>query len=180
MNIRTMTDNKTLFCVLIIMFAVATRIFPHPVNFTPMGAVALFAGACIYDRRVWLVPVGALLISDAFIGFYHPLEMLFVYLGFAVCITIGRTFLYKKQNALRIGGAAFASATVFFVLSNFGVWTSGLYYPMTTAGLAECYILALPFFGNTLAGDLFYAVFLFGLADFLQKRMPERDKLGTV
>jgi hypothetical protein len=145
------------------------RLYPHPVNFTPVAAIGLFTGAYISDRRVWLVPVMALLLSDAIIGFYQPLIMLFVYLGFAVSVLIGRVFLYKERTFVRISSSAVVSATVFFILSNFGVWFSGLYYPMTGSGLAQCFVLALPFFGNILCADLFYAIFLFGILETLQK-----------
>ena len=179
MNMKILAENKTAICIFLILLAAATRLFPHPLNFTPMGAIGLFAGAYFYDRRVWLVPVIALLVSDAVIGFYQPLVMLFVYLGFAVSVFIGSTLLYRTRTAFRLGVSAVVTATVFFILSNMGVWLTGLYYPMTRAGLVECYILALPFFGNTLLGDLFYVACLFGIVEMIQSWVNARSKLST-
>ena len=76
--------------------------------------------------------------------------------------SVGRYALSQKRSVLRIGGAAIASATILFVLSNFTLWLTGLYYPMTFEGLTLCFVRAIPFYGYTLAGDFFYAAVLFG------------------
>ncbi len=152
----------------LIILAVLSRLVPHPANFTPVAALGVFAGAYLSDRRYWLIPLAAVLISDIFIGFYNPVAMLFVYLGFAVSAVIGRMLLLEKRNAILLGSSALVSAVVFFVFSNLGVWLAGLYYPMTMAGLVQCYVMAIPFFGNTLFGDIFYVVILFGIYEAAQ------------
>jgi len=162
-------------CCLLIVFAVATRLVPHPVNVTPIGAVGLFSGAYLATRRAWLIPVIALLLSDLIIGFYEPLTMLFVYSGFVFSALIGRLLLQKHQTFMRIGSAAVLSASLFFVLSNFGTWLSGTLYSMTFAGLIECYIAAIPFYGNTLAGDVVYSFALFGLYFLLQQTVMNQN-----
>jgi hypothetical protein len=101
--------------------------------------------------------------------------MLFVYLGFALSAFVGRLLLSEKRSSLNLGGAAFSSATLFFIVSNFGTWLSGTLYPMSLAGLADCYVMAIPFYGNTLLGDLFYVVVLFGLFEGSQVWMQKRD-----
>ncbi len=167
--------TKSVFLYGLILLAVLSRLIPHPLNFTPIGALGLFAGAYMVDKRVWLLPLCALLISDFFIGFYEPVAMLFVYLGFALSVSIGRLLLSEKRTTLRLGGAAISSATLFFIVSNFGTWLSGTLYPMSLAGLTECYIMAIPFYGNTLAGDLFYVIVLFGIYEGIQAWMQKQQ-----
>jgi len=170
-----MLKHKNTILLLLVFFAVLSRLIPHPVNFTPIGALGLFAGAYIIDKRVWLLPVCALLLSDFFMGFYEPIVMLFVYLGFALSTFIGRILIFKERTFLRLGGAALFSATLFFILSNFGTWLSGVLYPMSLAGLTECFIMAIPFYPNTLLGDLFYVLVLFGLFEGMQAWMQKRN-----
>ncbi len=159
---------------LLIIIAVFTRLIPHPENFTSIGAVGLFAGAYLSSRLALLVPLLALIISDAVIGFYDPVVMFFVYLGLACSVLIGRVLLLQQISIIRLGGSAVISACAFFILSNFGMWASG-YYSYTLDGLISCYLLAIPFFKNTFAGHLFYAFCLFGIYELLRtslKRLP--------
>lgn len=152
-----------------ILAAAAARLVPHPPNFTPIGAMALFGGATFADWRLaFAVPLGAMFVSDIALGImagdpsitFH-LHMPFVYLAFAVQVVLGMVFL-RRLSVLRVGSVAFAGALQFFVLTNFAVWAVGNWYPKTWAGLAECYVAALPFFQNQLLGDLFYSAILFG------------------
>ena len=170
-----MLKHKNIFLLILVLLAVLSRLIPHPLNFTPIGALGLFAGAYIIDKRVWLLPVCALLLSDFFVGFYEPIGMLFVYIGFALSAFIGRLLLSDKRTSLRLGGAALSSATLFFIVSNFGTWVSGTLYPMSLAGLTECFVMAIPFYGNTLLGDLFYVAVLFGLFEGLQVWIQKRN-----
>lgn len=158
---KFLTEKHGLFYLLVIL-VVATRLLPHPMNFAPIGALGLFSGAYVMNRRSWLIPLAALFISDLIIGFYTPIIMLSVYVSFAISAVLGRYALSHKRTVLRIGGAAIASASILFVLSNFTLWSTGLYYPMTFEGLTLCFVKAIPFYGNTLAGDFFYVTVLFG------------------
>ena len=162
MKSKLFFESGIWLCFLLILLTVMSRLVPHPPNFNPVAALGLFAGVYIGLRRYWMIPLAALLFSDFIIGFYHPIEMLFVYIGFAASAIIGRVFLLRKHNMVQLGASVLYSAIIFFILSNFGVWLTGLHYPMTVAGLIQCYVMALPFFGNTLFGDLFYVVILFG------------------
>jgi len=105
--------------------------------------------------------------------------MLFVYLGFAANILIGRQFLLQKRSIPSLFGASLASAVIFFIFSNFGVWLTGMMYPMTFAGLSECFVMAIPFFGNTLIGTFVYVVVLFGLYETLQEWVGRQQKIHT-
>jgi len=80
-----------------------------------------------------------------------------------------------------VGGAALTSSVLFFVLTNFGVWLVSDLYPRTAAGLVGCYIAAIPFFRNTLAGNAFYTLVLFGGFALAQRYIPVlRQELVTV
>ena len=144
-----------------ILVAAALRLVPHPPNFTPIGAMALFSGAYLGRKGViaFAAPLGALLLSDLVLGFYRGMPT--VYFSVALVVIIGWMSL-QRVSPLRIGAAAIASSVLFFVVTNFGMWLSSGFYPRTLAGLQACYVAAIPFFQNTVAGDLFYATLLFG------------------
>lgn len=155
-----------------IVLAAALRLAPHPWNFTPVGAIALFSGAMVRDRRIaFLFPVVVMFATDLIIGF-NQLSPL-VYASFLLSVGIGR-FLNQKRNVLRIGGATLLGALQFFIITNFGVWAFLNGYPRTGGGLVACYLAGVPFFWNTLAGDAVYATLLFGgfaLAERLAPRL---------
>ena len=152
--------------------AAALRLVPHPPNFSPIDAMALFSGA--YVARRWLsfvAPLAALFLSDLVLGFYHGVTT--VYGTVAVIVLIG-WWISSNRSAVRIAAGAVAGSITFFVITNFGMWLFSGFYPVTGAGLVACYTAASPFFQNTLAGDLFYAALLFGgfaLAEHLVPRL---------
>jgi hypothetical protein len=150
--------------------AAALRLVPHPPNFSPIDAMALFSGAYLGRRGLaFVAPLGALLLSDLFLGFYHG--MAFVYGAVALVVVIG-WWVSSRRTPLRIGGAALVSSVLFFVLTNFGMWLFSGFYPRTLSGLVTCYVAAVPFFQNTLAGDLFYTALLFGGFALLERGVP--------
>lgn len=156
-----------------ILLAALSRLLPHPWNFSPLEAMALFAGAHIAQR--WastLVPLLALFISDIFLGFYEGIWV--TYFCFAMIALAGRWL--RGGGASRIAFFGLASATGFFVVSNFSVWALGTMYPHTAAGLLSCYISAIPYFHNQLAGVAFYSLVLFGGYALL---MRARGKTST-
>lgn len=151
---------RTILVFAVIVFAAALRLAPHPWNFTPVGAIALFSGAMVRDRRLaFLFPLLVMFATDAIIGF-NKLSPL-VYASFLISAGIGRC-LRHKRHIFRIAGATFLGALQFFLITNFGVWAFLNSYPRTGTGLAACYIAGIPFFWNTLAGDAIYASLLFG------------------
>jgi hypothetical protein len=171
---------KPRFLVLasMILAAAASRLIPHPPNMTSLTAVALFGGAYFSDRRLaFLVPLSALFFSDLILGFYHHMEV--VYLSFALIVAIG-LWLQKRRTVLPIAGAALVSSVLFFVLTNFGVWAFDAFYPKTLEGLIACYVAAIPFFRNTLIGDLLYTAVLFGGFAMFERLLPAlRDHGAT-
>jgi hypothetical protein len=154
-----------------ILVAATLRLVPHPPNFTPIGAMALFSGAYLGRKGViaFAAPLGALLLSDLVLGFYRGMPT--VYFSVALVVIIGWLSL-QRTSPLRIGAAAIASSVLFFVVTNFGMWLSSGFYPRTLAGLEACYVAAIPFFQNTVAGDLFYATLLFGGWKVAETMMP--------
>ena len=160
----------------LIVLGVIARLVPHAWNFTPIGALGLFAGANCRPRIAWLVPLSSLLLADLILGFYSPITMGFVYLGFLAGPFIGRWLITPRRSVRRIGSAVLMSSTVFFVVSNFGVWLGG-FYPLTPSGLVECYVLAIPFYGAMLLGDGLYAAILFGGQEMLAAALRRRADL---
>jgi hypothetical protein len=161
---------RAMLLVAMILGAAAMRLLPHPSNFTPIGALALFAGAHFDDKRfAFIVPLAAMFLSDILIGFHGQMPV--IYGAFAVIVAMG--FLLKeKKTALKVTGASLIAATFFFVVSNFAVWASDRLYPITLQGLVTCYIAAIPFFQNWLAGTLFYAALLFGGFALAERKLP--------
>jgi hypothetical protein len=143
----------------IILFAVILRLIPHPPNFAPIAALALFGGVYLDKKYALLVPLIALFFSDMFLGFYAGMGA--VYGSFFLTGCIGLWIKHHKRVTTIIGGACFSSL-LFFMLTNFNYWYSDAYYPKTMAGLLDSYISALPFFRNTVLGDLFYTGVFFG------------------
>ena len=163
---------RLLLALAIIVIAAALRIAPHPWNFTPVGAMALFSGAIIKDRRLaFAFPLLALFAGDLFVGFYKPSLMLIVYASFLLSVGIGLS-LRRRRTTLRIAGATLLGSAQFFLVSNFAVWWLLDSYPKTGAGLASCYAAGLPLFKNTLAGDACYAALLFGLFALAEHFVP--------
>jgi hypothetical protein len=151
---------RTILVFTLILLAAALRLAPHPWNFTPIGAIALFSGATVRHRRMaFLFPVLVMLATDAIIGF-NKLSPL-IYASFLLSVLIGR-LLNQKRNVPRIVGATFLGSMQFFLVTNFGVWAFLGTYPRTAAGLAACYIAGVPLFWNTLTGDAVYTALLFG------------------
>lgn len=165
-----MTANHARLAAILtaIFVAAALRLLPHPPNFTPIGAMALFGGAYFGRRALaFAAPLGALLLSDMVLGFHSG--MAYVYGSVALIVLIGWA-VAKRKSAINIALAAVASSVLFFTVTNFGTWATGELYPPTFAGLTACYIAAIPFFQNTLAGDLFFTALLFGGFALLEHR----------
>jgi len=154
----------------LIALAAAVRIAPHPWNFTPIGAMALFSGAMFRDRRfAFLFSLAALAAGDVFLGFHRLIPV--VYASFLIEVLIG-TWLKERRNVLRISLAVFLGALQFFLITNFAIWRIYDAYPHTAAGLLSCYITGIPLLGNTLAGDAVYAGLFFGIFALAERYFP--------
>jgi hypothetical protein len=163
-----MLNPRWMVLIAMILAAALSRLAPHPPNLTSVTAVALFGGAYFSDRRLaFVVPLVALFLSDLVLGFYRHMEV--TYLSFALIAWLGQ-WLSQNRSVPRIAGAALASSLLFFLTSNFGVWLFGSMYAFTLHGLVACYVAAIPFFWNTVGGDLIYTALLFGGFTLLERR----------
>jgi len=173
----TANNSRILALLSAILLAAALRLVPHPPNFAPIGAMALFSGAYLGRRTLaFVAPLAAMLLSDTVLGFHSG--MIFVYASVALITILGAMTL-RKRSPVRIGLAAVAGSVLFFAVSNFGVWALGDMYPHNIAGLVACYVAAIPFFQNTLAGDLFYATLLFGGFRIAELLVPQLEARGA-
>ena len=168
----SLDNNTRLLALLTAIFAAAAlRLVPHPPNFSPIAAMALFSGAYVARKPLaFVAPFGALIISDIALGGFYP-GMNFVYLSFALTVLIGWA-VARRKTPLTIVAAAVSSSVLFFILTNFGMWLFSGIYPLTQAGLVACYVAAVPFFQNTLAGDLFYTALMFGGFALAERLFP--------
>lgn len=173
--------------ILFVLVAALSRLFPHPPNFTAVGAIALFGGA--YFKRkylAFLIPFLALFISDLFLnnvvyakmfpdsyeGFVFFREgSIFIYGAFLLIVLLGMTRLKNKIKLKSVFLTSIIASLLFFIITNFGVWAQSIVlYPKTFSGLMACYIAGIPYFWNTLAGDLFFCGVFFGSFEFLKSR----------
>ena len=140
-------DRIQKIVLLIVIFGVICRLIPHPPNFSPVTAIALFGGLNFSDKRIaFSIPLIVLFLSDLILGI--SVINLFVYTGFLTIV-----FLGTKIKSIKFGNIILSSF-IFFLISNFGVWIIG--YPKNIEGLILCYTMAIPFFGYSIAGDLFF------------------------
>ena len=139
--------QKENLLILFILIAIWFRLIPHLPNFTPITSLALFSG--LMFKRRWLsvtIPILAMILSDLVLGFSEI--TIWVYLGISAISMV--SWFQRKININSI----LISSLVFFIISNFGVWVIG--YPHTMNGLLTCFTLAIPFFGYSILGDLFW------------------------
>jgi hypothetical protein len=163
--------------IVMTVLAALLRLAPHPTNFSPIGSVALFGGARLRSWQAYLVPILALAITDPIRsrmeGGYPAYSQgtIIVYGSFLISVFLGRTFLRNTNSPLRIASVVFAGSLQFFLITNFFSWIEMVqFYPRSLAGLAGCYVAALPFYGRTLLSDLFFSAVLFGVYAFVTRR----------
>lgn len=179
---------KLRFSIALIFLAALTRLLPHPDNFTPIGAMALF-GAAYFSRQMLTlaVPFMALFVSDLllnniiysqyFTGFTF-ITSWWIYAAFGLMMLVGWLLLRKKVTPARVVAASLIASAVFFFVSNFSTWSGTALYPKTAAGLMACYAAGLPFLKNTVMGDLFFSAVMFGTYEWAMrgKWMMKVDK----
>jgi cation transport ATPase len=162
---------------LLVVLCVVLRVIPHPANFAPVGATAVFAGRTMKPWMALTLLAVAMFIGDAILALQrgYPLVSLvtaFVYGGFFVQALLGRALRSKKGGVI---AAAVLGALGFFALSNFGVWIGSAIYPHAAAGLLTCYVAGLPFLGRTLLADVAFSVALSALYKQVATRLePDR------
>jgi len=165
---------------IIILIGAGLRLVPHPPNFAPVTAVALFSGVYFTRRKALLLPILAMVISDIFIGYYELGLMIAVYGSFLLFVILG-FWLKNHKKWYTVLGSSFLAAVIFFLLTNFAVWIFTPWYAKTIPGILQCYLMALPFFRNTLLGNLFYVPLFFGTFELvkilIRKKIASTDKV---
>ncbi len=132
----------------------------HIWNFTPIIAMSLFSGAKIKDKRfAFIIPLSAMIITDAFLGFYQGI--LLVYFALVIITAFG-FLLQRTKNLIYILPATLGASCIFFLVTNFALLYPTTLYPHTTLGVIASYLAAIPFFRNAIVGDLIYSTILFG------------------
>jgi hypothetical protein len=160
-------NNTILVFVALFVLVLLSRWTAHIWNFTLVGGAFLFAGAYFQDKKVSMaLMLSSMLVSDFIIGF-HP-EMLVVYLAYAIIVGLGY-LLTVQSNRLKVLGFSLLGSFLFYVITNFAVWYGSGIYPLTGAGLIECYTLAIPFYRNQLISDVVFAFAFFETAKALVK-----------
>ncbi|MBT4207405.1 hypothetical protein HOE22_03575 [Candidatus Woesearchaeota archaeon] len=156
-------NKRTMTILSLLILAVITRLLPHPPNVAPITGMALFAGSTFNDKRLaFILPLLCMFVTDIFLGFHMIIP--FVYLSFMFISYLG------IRSEKITNGTILGSSLIFFLISNFGVWLLG--YPHTLTGLISCYTLAIPFFANTIIGDLFFTHSLSYSFNKLEKKYP--------
>ncbi len=190
MDKRQPITLRTGIIIGMILFAALSRLLPHPPNVTPVGAMALF-GAAYFGKKYWaiIIPLVALWVSnlllnnivyaqmypEAYTGFtWFGYNAPFVFGAIALIAVLGFGLL-KIITVKNTVLASLLASTVFFLVTNFGTWAVGMLYPMSLEGLVACYTAALPYFLNTLVGDLFFVGVLFGSFELLKDRFPKLE-----
>lgn len=152
---------KVVIAILLVIIGVIARLMPHAWNVAPMAAIALFSGAFLGKKYALFVPIIALLLSDIVVGFYDWKLALSVYSSYALIGLIG-IMIGKKPDMKNIFVASLVGSLTFFFLTNWSFWQFSSWYAHTGHGLLACYVQALPFFRNTIVGDLSFNFILFG------------------
>jgi len=168
----------------VIFMAAMLRLLPHWPNFTPIAAMALFAGTYLDKKQyAFAIPIAAMFLSDLVIGLNANMPA--VYLSFAITVLIGM-IIRKKVNVGSVFMASFSSAVIFFLITNFSAWLASPFYPQTYAGLIESYIAGLAFFRDTtngfsfllndLLGTTFFSAVFYGAFYLVEMRFPVLDR----
>jgi hypothetical protein len=160
------------------------RLLPHPPNFAPVGATSLFAGARLPRWQAYLVPLALMAVTDPILASFYGVQpftkyQLFVYGSFLISVWLGRR-LRNTENISRIAAVTVVNSIQFFLITNFGSWLWFQAYPRTGAGLASCYVAAIPFFGWTLASDVLYTGVLFGLYAWLSRTVATSERVPVI
>ena len=159
----------------LVILGVLTRLIPHVPNFSPLVGIALFSGAYLKKKHSFLIPLGIYIASDLIIGLHKT--VLFTWPMMVLIYFIGRQ-LKERKTVGNLFLCTFLSSFLFFLITNFGVWLFG-WYSLNLEGLYRCYILALPFFRISLFADFIYVSVLFGIYEYLLRRIniPQRSKV---
>ena len=156
----TEKDSYTWLVPLLVLLGVGARLTPHPWNVSPVAAFALFSGTILPKRWSLIVPLATMIISDYLIGLHATVPFTW---GAVLLISFLGWLLRDRFGWTKLLGTSLLGSCLFFLITNFGVWAIGDWYPRTAEGLWTCYVAGIPYFRGTLLGDLACSFGLFGL-----------------
>ena len=160
-------NKNNLIIIFFIILGILTRLIPHPPNFTALGAITIFAGAFIIDKRLsFFIPIITMLISDLILGYEIQVS---VYISFIIMVRLGN-LLKNDKGPNKIIPIAIIGSIVFFIITNFTVFMTSNMYTKDIFGLLQCYTLAIPFFINTILGNIFYTLFMFSTFKIVENK----------
>lgn len=175
-------SSSTRIVLILIALGAGIRIFrdagfiPLPPNVAPISALALFSGALLPRRLTFVVPLTAMLMSDLVIGFYRLPVMMAVYAAFALSTLIGHQLQRQRTTPMLIG-ASLIGSVLFFLITNGATWAFESMYAHTPSGLFQAYLAGVPFFRNTVLGDLGFTALLFGVYELSVVYLRQRAAL---
>ena len=164
-----------MLAISLIIIGILFRFIPHTANFTPVDAIAIFAGVYLNKKQALIVPLLLMVLSDIFLGMHNV--VLFTWGNFVLVTLIG-VWAKKHKTFKAITATSIVSSVLFYIITNFGVWAMG-WYPLTAKGLLDCYILGLPFLRTFTVSTLVYTAVLFGAYEFIARRVRD-TKLAKV
>jgi hypothetical protein len=177
-------NSRFIVVLSVIVVAAVLRLLPHWPNFTPIAAMALFAGT-YFDKKqyAFAIPIAAMFLSDMFIGFHSNMPA--VYISFAITVLIGMA-IRRRVNIGTVFMASISSSVLFFLITNFSAWLASPFYPQTFTGLMESYLAGLAFFRdqthgfsflvNDMLGTTFFSAVFYGAFYLAEMRFPILDK----
>ncbi|MDP2044351.1 MAG: hypothetical protein Q8K15_04200 [Candidatus Omnitrophota bacterium] len=164
-----------MLAISLILIGILLRFMPHTANFTPVAAIALFAGVYLNKKQALIVPLLLMIVSDMFLGMHNVI--FFTWGSFALVTLLG-FWARSHKTFFGIVSTSVVSSVLFYVITNFGVWLMG-WYPQTAKGLLDCYILGLPFLRTFSVATLVYTVVFFGAYELIARRVRD-TKLAKV
>lgn len=186
-----------MIAILFILIEILSRLAPHLPNFTPVTAAAIFGGFYLNRKFALIVPLIVLAISDYLLLYISPYNSpminfskihpiadmfysttLFVWGSFMISGLIGLSLKKIGRRFYILGGTIIASLQ-FFLITNFGVWATTDFYPHNFSGLMKSYIMGIPFYKNTLIGDLFYVALFFGAYELIVRIFKTKESLSV-
>lgn len=174
MNYKLQKIERIILPGLLILIGVFARLVPHPANFAPITAIALFGGMYLPKKYAFVLPLVAVFLSDLWLGFDFS-SMWAVYGSFLLSGVIGLYIRQNKSVSIVITGTVFASV-LFFLITNFAVWWGTNMYSKDWVGLINCYIAGIPFYRNTLMGDIFFTTILVGGYELIIKLVKNHSR----
>lgn len=149
----------------LVFLGIVSQLLPHPPNFTLISSIALLGTSYLLNRQhLFAVIIAIMLVNDCVFGFHSTMP--FVYFSLGLTVLLGDHFK-RKLSLPFLPIACTLNSLIFFLITNFGVWTTTTLYPNNLTGLGLCYLAAIPFLMNNLVADIVYGIMFYCIANIL-------------